>query len=178
MPPNRRAVSCPDLFALDEPSHHWFATAAEASGSKGFSSQEQDESSNDALVNYWDWHLDDEQLRMEEERLEVAEHRGAINIAGRSSHHLAKQRVMVDLATGNAEDAHHHPHYWTWVHWVEKETEASQDFAHSFWEWRDETEHHHAIKHVYRSNNFRRAVENDNAMETNSDHGVDYWHGF
>jgi hypothetical protein len=166
MPPNRRAVSCPDLFALDE-SHGWLANACSTNDDVSLPPPNV----MDEAIDYWGWHMEhDEKLvqcHQEDDRIETHVYDKSRNCQDKS-----KREPVPRGATDELSKTHH---YWTWVHWRNNEKDRPEvndpPSPSSYWHWHGGVPEHHAVKHIYKT-----GMQHMIAQPIEISHH-DYWHG-
>lgn len=178
MPPNRRAVSCPDLVGLDHEDYHWLPCIP------GTCKEDALRGPRDSQHNvwYWDWHADEEILR--QQNLNESEH----DVSFSAGHSVEQSRVDSNQQPSAAAlhesmfaatfDSSHH--YWAWVHWPLKHVEANMmcfsETTNDYWTDASVCEEH-AVKELYATNFSRRnqfPLHEGNTAQQGAD---DYWHG-
>jgi hypothetical protein len=163
MPPNRRAISCPDLFALDDDSLQW---------SSWIKNQvpigERAERQPLTDPQYWDWQADAELLRLQtlEDDASVTE----------------SNAVEEDSSSFQAGDES----YWNWTQWRHKDS-SNRTMAPSAVDlyWCTDSAvvtDKLAVAQVYQSNCPRRQraqQENTRVVcaSTTERPSIDYWYG-
>lgn len=155
MSPNRRTVSCPDLFVLDD--HHWHVIQAKPAAI-------------DVHAHYWHWPVNEDELRRHDEQLEQE---SVDDIAVRFDNHESQSSDFSESAP-EPDSVGTSNHYWTWVHWPERLPDDGTSHPH-YWAESHVPSEHHAVKHIYKTG--LKHAPPKRRTDTELEDIVDYWHG-